>query len=205
VTTDEERAKILRAIALGGFSPYSEDSDGSTANTLLEWAEELAPVFDALPLRKRVRAKVALLNLWRGLTGSVKRQRRAADRRLWLIPVAAIAWATVEVRALVAQTPPDSLYQLPTVRAALGTWSPTRIWCVTRAADYGTLLVLVSVTPADSTRCTRPDGTRAPLFIDAEECPPATFDPGQFPWVVVRCGADDYRKFQRRQPERRTQ
>ena len=72
MSTDEERAHLLRQIASGGYSP-SDDNDGSTAANLEEWAEELAPVFDALPLRKRVRAKVALLNLWRGLTGSVKR------------------------------------------------------------------------------------------------------------------------------------
>jgi hypothetical protein len=43
VSTDEERAALLRAIASGGFSPY-DDSDGSTANTLYGWADELEQV-----------------------------------------------------------------------------------------------------------------------------------------------------------------
>jgi hypothetical protein len=75
----EERAALLRAIASGGFDPW-RDSDGSTANTLLEMAEELAPVLGAtVPkagtgrrrfyLRLRVRAKVWLLNRWRRMTG----------------------------------------------------------------------------------------------------------------------------------------
>jgi hypothetical protein len=42
MSVEEERAALLRAIASGGFSPYL-DSDGSTANTLYGWAEELAP------------------------------------------------------------------------------------------------------------------------------------------------------------------
>jgi hypothetical protein len=192
MSTEEEQAALLRVIAANGYSPW-EDQDGSTAAALEEIAVGLQ--MSAPPPKGRHPIRRWWLRL----------RLRLKLRWLGLVPVIALCWATVEVRALVAQTPPDSLYQLPTVRAALGTWAPTRIWCVTRAADYGTLLVLVSVTPADSTRCQRSDGTRAPLFIDAEECPPATFDPGQFPFVIVRCAADDYRKFQRRQPERRTQ
>jgi hypothetical protein len=207
VSREEERAKILRAIARGGFSPEF-DNDGNTAEHLENWARELdAPSDHQTWMASAARGFAAIGRAMRS-----RRRRwyhrmalRVKLRWLGLVPVVAMGWCSLEVRALVAQTPPDSLYQLPTVRAALGTWAPTRIWCVTRAADYGTLLVLVSVTPADSTRCQRSDGTRAPLFIDAEECPPATFDPGQFPFVIVRCAADDYRKFQRRQPERRTQ
>jgi hypothetical protein len=43
MSTDEERAWLLRKIAAGGYNIY-EDQDGSTANTLYEMAEELAPV-----------------------------------------------------------------------------------------------------------------------------------------------------------------
>lgn len=128
---------------------------------------------------------------------------RVKLRWLGLIPLLSVAWCTVEVRTLAAQQ--DSLYQLPIVRAALGPYSPTRIFCITRAADYGTLLVLVSVTPADSTRCTIKDGTHTPLFIDADTCPPETFDPGPYPFVIVRCADEDYRRFPLKRPDRRAQ
>jgi hypothetical protein len=43
MSSDEERAWMLRRIASGGYSPW-DDQDGSTANTLLEIAEEIAPI-----------------------------------------------------------------------------------------------------------------------------------------------------------------
>jgi hypothetical protein len=52
MTTDEERAWLLRKIACGGYSPY-DDQDGSTANTLLELAQELAPMRPPPVHRKR--------------------------------------------------------------------------------------------------------------------------------------------------------
>ena len=52
MSTEEERAHLLRTIAVGGFSPYAEDCDGSTANTLLQWAEELAPMFAPPPPKR---------------------------------------------------------------------------------------------------------------------------------------------------------
>jgi hypothetical protein len=133
----------------------------------------------------------------------LKLKLRFKLRWLGLVPVMAVGWCSLEVRALSAQQG-DSLYQLPMVRQTLGTWAPTRIWCVTRAADYGSLLVLVSVVPADSTRCTLPDGTRTPLVIDADECPPDAFDVGAYPFIVIRCGADSFARYKRRSLEKRT-
>jgi hypothetical protein len=43
MSTDEERAHLLRQIASGGYSPLL-DQDGSTANTLYGWADELEQV-----------------------------------------------------------------------------------------------------------------------------------------------------------------
>jgi hypothetical protein len=204
VSREEERAALLRAIARGGYSPEF-DNDGSTAEHLENWASELeAPPDHRRWLASATRGFAAIGRAMRS-----RRRRwyhklalRLKLRWLGLIPVLAVLWATVEVRALSAQQ--DSLYQLPTVRAALGGWSPTRIYCVTRAADYGTLLVLVSVSPADSTRCARPDGTHAPLFVDATECPSETFDVGAYPFIIVRCGADDYRRFPAKAKQART-
>ena len=142
-----------------------------------------------------------LFRMWR--RWYLRGRLRAKLRMLGLIPVAAVMWCGVEVQKLGAQS--DSLYQLPTTRAVLGPWAPTRIFCITRAADYGSLLVIVSVTPADSTRCARPDGTRTPLFIDADACPPETFDPGPYPFVIVRCAEDDYRRFPFKRTDRRAQ
>jgi hypothetical protein len=189
MSTEEERALVLRRIAASGYSIW-DDQDGSTANTLLEIAESIAPISPPPAHRKRGFLYTSLRRVY------LRLKLRAKLRWLGLVPILAVLWAVVEVRALGAQQG-DSLYQLPMTREALGAWAPTRIWCVDRAADFGTLLVIVSVVPADSARCVRSDGTHAPLFIDATACPPPDFDPGSYPFVIFRCGTEDYRRYKR--------
>jgi hypothetical protein len=88
VSTDEERAALLRAIAGGGYSPF-EDQDGSTANTLYGWADELeqvARIKEALWANRDAHRKR------RSLYSSLRRvyvrlRLRAKLRWLGLVPV----------------------------------------------------------------------------------------------------------------------
>jgi hypothetical protein len=77
MSTDEERAWLLRRIAAGGYNIY-DDQDGSTANTLREMAQELAPMRPPPVHRKRgflyrsarrvyLRAKLRAKLRWLGL------------------------------------------------------------------------------------------------------------------------------------------
>jgi hypothetical protein len=52
MSVEEERAALLRVIASAGYSPW-DDQDGSTANTLYEMAEELAPIAPPITYKKR--------------------------------------------------------------------------------------------------------------------------------------------------------
>jgi hypothetical protein len=195
MSVEEERAALLRAIASGGFSPYL-DSDGSTANTLYGWAEELVPKAGTVVPKKRA----PWYRRW-----FLKLRFRRNARRLGVIPGIAILWATVEVRALTAQ-PHDSLHALPAARAALGEWQPQwKVWCLTRHADFGSLFVIVSVAPPDTaTQCTRPEGGSYPLVVDLPECPRGELVPTAAPFMITRCNNDGWQRFPSKRPAPRT-
>jgi hypothetical protein len=194
MSTDEERAAILRQIASGGYSPLL-DQDGSTANTLYGWAEELAPMSAQPPKRRR-----SAVRRWYH-----KLALRVKLRWFGLVPCVAVMWAGVEVRALTAQ-PHDSLHALPAARAALGEWQPQwKVWCLTRHADFGSLFVIVAVTPPDTaTQCARPEGGSYPLVVDLPECPRGELVPTTAPFMITRCGNDGWQRFPSKRSAPRT-
>jgi hypothetical protein len=207
MSVEEERAALLRAIASGGFSPYL-DSDGSTANTLYGWAEELAPTCSQ---NGNARTQFGNTHRKRGfLYRSARRvylrlKLRAKLRWLGLVPMLSVCWATVEVRALTAQ-PHDSLHALPAARAALGEWQPQwRVWCLTRHADFGSLFVIVAVShPDTATQCTRPEGGSYPLVVDLPECPRGELVPTAAPFMITRCDNTGWQRFPSKRPAPRT-
>jgi hypothetical protein len=198
MSSDEERAWILRRIASGGYSPY-EDSDGSTANTLLEIAEDIAPVMGTTVPKTGTRRRSVLRRWYHKLALRVKL------RWFGLVPCVAVMWAGVEVRALTAQ-PHDSLHALPAARAALGEWQPQwKVWCLTRHADFGSLFVIVAVTPPDTaTQCARPEGGSYPLVVDLPECPRGELVPTTAPFMITRCGNDGWQRFPSKRSAPRT-
>jgi hypothetical protein len=203
MSTDEERAWMLRRIASGGYSPY-EDSDGSTANTLLEMAEEIAPITRTTVPKMGTHRKRGFL--YRSARRVYLRWKlRAKLRWLGLVPCVAVMWAGVEVRALTAQ-PHDSLHALPAARAALGEWQPQwKVWCLTRHADFGSLFVIVAVTPPDTaTQCTRPEGGSYPLVVDLPECPRGELVPTAAPFMITRCDNTGWQRFPSKRPAPRT-
>jgi hypothetical protein len=185
MSTDEERAHLLRCIARGGYSPY-EDNDGSTANTLYGWAEELAPMRPAPPAKRAPWYRRQWLRF----------KLRRKMRRLGMLAV--LAMGTLVPKMVAAQqAPSDSLYALPSVRAAIGEWSPGwRVWCLTRHADFGTLFVLVSVaTPDSAKQCARPEGGSFPLVVDLPECPRGELVPTAAPFMLARCDDSGWVRF----------
>jgi hypothetical protein len=206
MSTDEERAWLLRRIAAGGYNIY-DDQDGSTANTLYEMAEELAPV-------PKMGTRVPQFGNTHRKRGFLYRSARRVYLRLklraklrWfgLVPCVAVMWAGVEVRALTAQ-PHDSLHALPAARAALGEWQPQwKVWCLTRHADFGSLFVIVSVAPPDTaTQCTRPEGGSYPLVVDLPECPKGELVPTAAPFMITRCDNTGWQRFPSKRPAART-
>jgi hypothetical protein len=206
MSTDEERAWLLRRIAAGGYNIY-DDQDGSTANTLYEMAEELAPVpkmGTSVPQSGNTHRKRGFL--YRSARRVYLRLKlRAKLRWLGLVPCVAVMWAGVEVRALTAQ-PHDSLHALPAARAALGEWQPQwKVWCLTRHADFGSLFVIVSVAPPDTaTQCTRPEGGSYPLVVDLPECPRGELTPTAAPFMITRCDNTGWQRFPSKRPAPRT-
>jgi hypothetical protein len=203
MSTEEERAALLRAIAVGGFSPWL-DQDGSTANTLLEMAEALAPMSAPPPHRKRG----FLYTFMRHVKRVYLRLRlRAKLRWLGLVPVIAVLWAVVEVRVLVAQSaaPADSLIMTKLVRDAIGEWQDGvyRATCLTWWAEKPErphLLFLLDAAPADTTVvpvCGHADGYY-PLFVDAPTCPPeGQVNVAVHPFILVRCGQNEFARYRR--------
>jgi hypothetical protein len=191
VSADEERALLLRRIVEDGYWPLT-DQDGSTANTLLEMAEELAPMMGTTVPKTGTRRR--WVRRWYH-----KLALRAKLRWFGLVPVIAILWATLEVRALVAQAPPtaDSLYALPWVREAIGDWRPEwRVWCVTRWSDFGTLFLIVSVAQPDTVKqCEKPEGGSYPLLVTLPECPKGELVPVAAPFLLARCNGDGWIRF----------
>jgi hypothetical protein len=127
---------------------------------------------------------------------------RAKLRWLGLVPVLAVCWATVEVRALVAQQPPhDSLYALPWAREAIGEWNgQQRIWCLTRWSDFGSLFLIVSIArPDPATQC----GTYPPL-VDLPECPKGDLVPVAAPFMLARCDGTGWMRFPAKPKQART-
>jgi hypothetical protein len=206
MSTDEERAWLLRRIAAGGYNIY-DDQDGSTANTLYEMAEELAPVpkmGTSVPQSGNTHRKRGFL--YRSARRVYLRLKlRAKLRWLGLVPCVAVMWAGVEVRALTAQ-PHDSLYALPSVRAAIGEWLPQwRVWCLTRYSDFGSLFVIVAVShPDTATQCARPEGGSYPLVVDLPECPKGELVPTAAPFMITRCNSDGWQRFPTKRPAPRT-
>jgi hypothetical protein len=205
VSREEERAKILRAIARGGFSPYAEDSDGNTAEHLENWARELdAPSDHQTWMASAARGFAAIGRAMRS-----RRRRwyhrmalRVKLRWLGLVPVVAMGWCSLEVRALVAQQPPhDSLYAMPWVREQIGEWSGQgRVWCITRWSDFGSLFLVVSIArPDTTTHC-----GALPLLVDLPECPRGDLTPVAAPFMIARCGNDGWQRFPARQKMPRT-
>jgi hypothetical protein len=198
MSTDEERAWLLRRIAAGGYNIY-DDQDGSTANTLYEMAEELAPVPKMGTNVPKTGSRRFVRRWYHKLALRVKL------RWLGLVPGAAVLWAGVEVRTLSAQ-PHDSLYALPSVRAVIGEWQPQwKVWCLTRHADFGSLFVIVAVTPPDTaTQCTRPEGGSYPLVVDLPECPRGELTPTAAPFMITRCNGDGWQRFPSKRSAPRT-
>jgi hypothetical protein len=202
MSTDEERAKILRAIASGGFSPY-DDSDGSTANVLYGWADEIeqvARVRQALCLAARPAVHRKRGFLYRFY---LRLRLRAKLRWLGLVPV--LILGTIVPNLGTAQAP-DSLYALPSARAALGEWKPQwTVWCLTRHADFGTLFLIVAVAPPDTAKqCARPDSGSYPLVVDLPECPRGELQPTAAPFMLVRCDGSGWMRFPSKRPSPRT-
>ncbi len=95
------------------------------------------------------------------------------------------------------------VYSSPKVKTLLGAWSADstpRVFCLVHHHDYGELFIadsLVAIaTPAKQPWC----APGVPVLIDASECPPASFSAGEYPFVIVRCEAGLWRRFDRRFP-----
>jgi hypothetical protein len=208
MSTEEERAALLRVIAANGYSVW-EDQDGSTAARLEEIADALAPMSPPPPHRKH--------GFLYTFTRHVKRvylrlKLRAKLRWLGLVPVVAVLWATVEVRALAAQAPGDSLIMTKLVRDAIGEWQDGtyKAYCLTWVAEKPErprILFLLDAVPADTSQtplCGSPEGAY-PVFLDAPTCPPeervAVTDRS---FVLIRCGADSFARYRRAFGTKRT-
>ena len=193
MSTEEERAHLLRTIAVGGFSPYAEDCDGSTANTLLQWAEELAPMF-APPPPKRAN----FVRRW-----YLRLKLRRKMRRLGML---VLVLGTVVPQVGTAQTPSDSLLGTALSRNVIGPWSgqAVRVFCLTWVAerdDRPRVLVVIDAAPADTTLhplCPNPKGGYFPLWIDGPTCPPGQVSPfAEREWIIVRCSENDLARYRR--------
>jgi hypothetical protein len=190
VSTDEEKAALLRVIASVGYSPW-DDQDGSTANTLYEMAEVLAPMAPPPPVHKK---RGFLYRYARRVYLRYKLRRKM--RRLGMIPVVLVA-GTLVPKMGTAQARPDSLYTMPWVKDVIGDWRPQwGAWCLTRHADFGSLLVLVSVQLPDSaTQCARPEGGSYPILINLPECPRNALVPTSAPFMLARCDDTGWVRF----------
>jgi hypothetical protein len=190
MSTDEERAALLRVIASAGYSPW-DDQDGSTANTLYEMAEVLAPIAPPPPPRRAPWYRRQWLRF----------KLRRKMRRLGMLAV--LAMGTLVPNLVTAQTPGDSLLGTALSRAAILPYSLGAVYCITWHAERAArphVLVVIDAVVADTTLrpiCPNPDGGFYPVWIDGPFCPPGNTSP--FPeceWVLVRCpdGLARYRR-----------
>lgn len=210
--TTHSRAKMLRAIAEGGYSPCA-DEDGSTAHELEQWAKELegepsvptmweivmlglewciAPLLCPYKQVRRWRARLRL---------------RRRLRTLGMLPLVLLAIPAN------AQSP-DTLLTTVLVRQAIGEWRKDviRPYCITFFAekpDRPHLLMMIDVAPADTSRrplCPDPSGGYLPVLVDLPECPPdERVSVTDRDWLMVRCGPNEFARYRRRWAERRAQ
>jgi hypothetical protein len=198
MSTEEERALVLRRIAASGYSIW-DDQDGSTANTLLEIAESIAPISPPPAHRKRGFLYTSLRRVY------LRLKLRAKLRWLGLVPILAVLWAVVEVRVLAAQAPADSLIMTLLVRQVIGEWQDgvLKPYCITwhaERADRPRLLFLLDAVAADTTHtplCGNAEGAY-PVLLDAPTCPPDhQVNVTDRAWIIVRCGPNEFARYRR--------
>ena len=211
-----DRAKLLRSIAEGGYSPY-DDEDGSTAHELEQWAKELEASPSVPTMWEIVTLAIAFVAsplLWPYKQARRWRARlrlRRKMRRLGMLLV--LVLGTIVPNVGTAQSP-DTLLTTMLVRMKIGDWRKDvpQAFCVVFHAEKPErphLLMLVDVepiNPSDRPLCPDPKGGWFPVLVDRPTCPPDSEVTVAFhEWIMIRCGPNDFARYRRQPQERRAQ
>jgi hypothetical protein len=145
------------------------------------------------PMTEWVRARLASRPKVSELAPTVKRE--GSHKILLTIPLVAVLWATLEVHALAAQST-DSVYTMPWVTDSIGEQGArvAAVYCIDRAADWGSLVVVGKLTRLVPDTVTTPTPCNgAPIFWDFPVCPTYAPPVGASPFVLLRCEHRWYR------------